>query len=521
MNKIKIEYLPDNKIIETEGELSILQISLKNKIPHTHVCFGEAQCSTCRVEILEGLENLFPRNPQELALAKKKGWDERIRLACQTIPKGNLKLRRLILDEYDSQIAQEESSKYLQGVFDEVVVLFLDIQNFTKFVHLELAYNVTFTLNRYFNLIGDVVLLNDGYIDKFIGDSLMAIFGIGKEKPVIEFCLDGVYSAIKILEVTKEFNHYLKTNFDHEFFVRIGLAYGKAVLGNIGHRKKSQYTAIGNVVNLASRLENANKKTNTEILISDSLYQLLKNKILVGKKFHLKLKGFSNVQIAYELKDLLPEARQSRDQKFNEFNQSSKKLIINSTNKNESSLDKVRFLEIPKNLIPLEIDKQHSQITFKVRHLSIEITGLVKDFDAEFYLDPENFLDSKVKVIIPVKQITTFIEARDQHLYSSDFFDVENFPNVIFVSTEMVLKDQNEYLLYGNLFLRGITKKIALGLKKSEKMDPYGNHRLCFTGNTIVNREDFGMHYNILLNENEFVIGKEIKIFFEFECIKK
>lgn len=520
MEKIKIEYQPDNRIIETEKGLSILQISLKNQIPHTHICFGEAQCSTCRVEILEGLENLPPRNQLEKQLAKKKGWTESIRLACQTIPEGDIKIRRLILDDYDAQIAQEESSFFIQGKLDDIVVMFVDIKDFTKFVERELPYDVVFLLNRYFNIIGDIVLVSDGYIDKFIGDSLMAIFGINKEKPTIEFCLDGVFSAIKILEKTYEFNEYLKKNFNHQLSIRIGLAYGKAVLGMFGHRKKNQYTAIGDVVNLASRLENANKKSNTNILISDSLYQLLKNKLVIGKRFRFKLKGFFNIQIAYELLDIIPEERSKREKQvediFKDSVQTTKEEIYLEANKTDLNLN------ISENLIPLEVDKQHSQILFKVSHLYIEVLGIARDYDAEFYLDPNNFINSRIKVVIPVKQITTFVDARDQHLYSADFFDSERFPNIIFVSTEIVQNEKDEYILYGNLFIRGITKKIQIFLfKRSEIIDPYGNLKICFSGNTNINREDFGIYYNIPLNDGQFLIGKEVKIVFEFECIKK
>lgn len=520
MEKIKIEYQPDDRIVETEKGLSILQISLKNQIPHTHICFGEAQCSTCRVEILEGLENLPPRNELEEHLAKKKGWTESIRLACQTIPEGDIKIRRLVLDNYDAQIAQEESSSFIQGTLDDIVVLFVDIKDFTKFVEKELPYDVVFLLNRYFNTIGDIVLINDGYIDKFIGDSLMAIFGINTKKPTIEFCLDGVFSAIKISEKTYEFNQYLKKNFNHELFIRIGLAYGKAVLGMFGHRKKNHYTAIGDVVNLASRLENANKKTNTTILISDSLYQFLKNKLVIEKKFRLKLKGFSNIQIAYEVLDIIPEEKIKREKKVEDFFKSSVQLTKEevSVEPNKSDLN----LTALTNLVPLEVDKQHSQILFKVSHLYIEVLGIARDFEAELYYDPNNFLNSRIKIVIPVRQITTFVDSRDQHLYSADFFDSEKFPNIIFVSTEIVQNDKNEYILYGNLFIRGITKKIQIFLfKKSEIVDPYGNLKLCFSGNTTINREDFEMYFNITLKNGEFLIGKEVKILFEFECIKK
>lgn len=519
MEKIKIEYLPDNKIVEADPAQTILQISLKNQIPHTHICFGEAQCSTCRVEILEGLENLPPRNSLEEAMAKQKGWNEKIRLACQTIPKGNIKIRRLIIDEYDAQIAQTEHNEFPQGVLEEVVILFLDIKDFTSFSERELAYDVVFALNRYYNKIGDIILSLDGYLDKYIGDSIMAIFGIKKNKPTLEFCIDSVYCALKIQEITKEFNEYLKNNFNEEFQIRIGIAYGKAVLGMIGHRKKPQYTAIGKIVNLASRLETANKKTNTSILISDSLYQLIKNKITTQKPYRLKIKGFSAIQTAYSVLNLDQSEKDKRDKVFQSISTIS---VIKETEEKKIQREQpINEFEISENLIKLEVDKQHSQILFQISHLTSIITGYVKDFEPEIYFDPKNFLNSKIKITIPVKQITTFVEARDQHLYSADFFDAENFPNIIFISNEIIPLEQNQYNVYGNLFMRGISKKISLNLnKKSEEVDLYQNKKICFNGSTTINRLDFNINFNVPLSDNKFLLGNEVNILFEFQCIK-
>lgn len=522
METIKVEYIPDNKIIEAENGLSILQISLKNNIPHTHICFGEAQCSTCRVEILEGIENLPPRNDLEKAMAKKNGWTDTVRLACQTIPNGNIKIRRLILDDYDAQIAQLERSNLPQGKLEEIAIFFLDIKDFTIFSEKELPYDVIFTLNRYYNQIGDIILSFDGYIDKYIGDSLMAIFGIIQNKPTIEFCLDAVYCSLKILEITEKFNEYLQTNFNETFHIRMGLAYGKAVLGMIGHRHKPQYTAIGSVVNLASRLESANKKTNSIILISDSLYQLLQNQIEVHKKYKLRLKGFSKPEIAYSLKSINGTAKEKRDKIFEEkflqiyqtqnetVNQTS--LVENYNNDNN--------LHLTNSHIKIEVDKQHSQILFQISHLTSMITGIVKDFQYEFYLDKQEFKNSKLKLIIPVKSITTFVDARDQHLYSGDFFDADNFPNIIFIGNDFQEIGMNQYNVYGNLFIRGITKKIVLFLeKKSEEVDPFQNKKICFSGNTTINRNDFNINYNIPLTNNNFLIGQMVKIIFEFQCM--
>lgn len=107
-------------------------------------------------------------------------------------------------------------------------------------------------------------------------------------------------------------------------------------------------------------------------------------------------------------------------------------------------------------------------------------------------------------------------------MYSSDFFDVEKYPSIIFVSSEFSAKNKNEFILYGNLFMRGKTKTISINLIQSEESaDPGGNTKLCFMGNTMLNREDFDITYNIPLQNHQFLIGKDVHISFTFECIKK
>ncbi len=514
----KIIYIPDNKVIDIEENLTILQHSLKNQIPHKHVCNGEAQCSTCRIEILEGLENLSSRNSLEERLAKRKGWDEKIRLACQTIPLGDIKIRRLVIDDYDAQIAQNENSQMLSGVLKEIVVFFLDIRNFTQIIEHELPYDVIFSLNRLFNISGDIILFCGGYIDKYIGDSLMGIFGLD-EKPTLEFCMDAIYAIIKIKEKIEENNRYLEKNQLPTFSIRIGIALGKAVVGYIGHRNKIEYTAIGNVVNLASRLESANKKTNTDILISESLYQLLKNKIIVSKKFKLKLKGFESIQNAYHLIDLQKNIKDELEHKFFQKNEKSNQLYAETNHKLHIESEISQGIEIHSNL---EVDKFHSQIVFQVQHLNIKITGIVRDFEIEAFYDENNFLNSRIKIIIPVISLTTFVDQRDQHLYSPDFFDSQTFPNIIFISNEIIETGQNQYTVYGSLFIRGITKTISLHLFfDGETIDPFSNKKVLFHGNTKIERELFNINYNIPFNGDKYLIGKEVDILFEMQFVKK
>src|SRR5476651_844583 len=102
-----IEFQNDGVFEEPDLTQSLLQISLKNRIPHMHVCGGTARCSTCRVMVLENIENCLPRNANEQRLADRKGFEPNIRLACQTCVRGPVKVRRLVLDDGDADMVIE------------------------------------------------------------------------------------------------------------------------------------------------------------------------------------------------------------------------------------------------------------------------------------------------------------------------------------------------------------------------------------------------------------------------------
>jgi len=155
---MKITFQNDNISVEREGkDKSLLEISLEQGIPHYHACGGNAQCSTCRVMVLEGLDRLEPPNIKEKALLEKKGWSaSNVRLACQTRPRAGLTIRRLVIDETDAKLAKGEASEG-RGLERDLAVLFSDLAGFTPFTENALPYDVVHLLDRYFDHMGKTV----------------------------------------------------------------------------------------------------------------------------------------------------------------------------------------------------------------------------------------------------------------------------------------------------------------------------------------------------------------------------
>jgi adenylate cyclase len=290
----------EDKIVETEEtNQTILDVSLKNAIPHIYACGGNARCSTCRVMILDGLENLEPRNEAEKKLSTVKGFEENIRIACQTKFKGDIKLRRLVIDQDDIEIAIKEKSS-TSGREENIAILFSDIRGFTSFSEKALAYDVIHILNRYFKRMGSAILTNEGYIDKYIGDGLMALFGIHKSSP-LETCLSAINSALEMIKELDKLNEYLQAHFGLKFEIGIGIHYGSVILGEVGHPEKMQFTAIGDNVNTASRIESSTKKAGVRLLVSETVYKIVESKVTRGNIFETKLKGKTGKFLLYNI----------------------------------------------------------------------------------------------------------------------------------------------------------------------------------------------------------------------------
>jgi len=288
------------KVFDVEDlDKTLLEHSLENGITHCHACGGNARCSTCRVLVLEGAENLPPRNEAEALLAKQKGFDDNIRLACQTRIRGPVSLRRLVIDSEDMEVAVAGMERSV-GIERNLAVLFSDVRNFTPFSEGFLPYDVVHILNRYFRKVGEEILRHDGYIDKYMGDGIMALFGLEKSDPK-EICADAMLAGLAMLEALTDFNDYMQRQFETSLKIGVGIHFGQAIVGEMGHPKKMQFSAIGDTVNTASRIESATKEHHAGLLISEAVYAHVKDFAHVGKSVEASLKGKSGQHRLYEI----------------------------------------------------------------------------------------------------------------------------------------------------------------------------------------------------------------------------
>lgn len=295
--------LPDDRLVPIREGETILEAALRADLPIAHVCGGRARCSTCRVRILEGLEHCGARASDEQALTGPLGFGPDLRLACQTRVEGDVTLRRLVLDDTDVEIASQLSRQRLgpAGTSKEVTVLFSDIREFTRLSQRLSAYDVMYLLNRYFHRIGDAIENNGGYVVDYFGDGVMALFGI-EDDPLAP--LRGIKAALDIMEIAHGFQPYVATMYGQAFAVGVGLHYGPAVIGVIGSAGNQKLTGIGDTVNIANRVETANKEFGTPMLISDALLRQVAGQVTVGAPREFLPKGSSEPLTLFEVRSL-------------------------------------------------------------------------------------------------------------------------------------------------------------------------------------------------------------------------
>lgn len=295
---ITVEYVGEG-IKEARTGVSILGVSHYHNIPHMSSCGGQARCSTCRVEILAGLSACSPRNEAEMEMARRKSFPPHIRLACQTYLHGSVKLKRLIFDEQDADEAGHQEIGAL-GREMELAVLFCDVRSFTPFVENNPAYDVVHLLNRYFNVIGQPIHEHYGYIDKYIGDGIMVLFGLNPQHGMHP-CVDAVNAALGMQNALEALNVYCRKYFQHNFRIGIGIDYGPVIIGQVGFHLKRQFTALGDVVNTAARIESMTKNTTTGLLVSDIVRRHLPPQYRYGESLSVPLKGKSGEYVLHEV----------------------------------------------------------------------------------------------------------------------------------------------------------------------------------------------------------------------------
>jgi polyisoprenoid-binding protein YceI len=170
-----------------------------------------------------------------------------------------------------------------------------------------------------------------------------------------------------------------------------------------------------------------------------------------------------------------------------------------------------------------EIDSSHSSIHFSVRHLVIaKVRGQFTRWSGTVLAGDGDFARGSVDIVVDASSIDTGVVARDEHLRSADFFDVANYPEMTFRSTGVKRDGSGTLKLAGDLTIKGVTRKVSLAVEvEGHANDPWGNERAAFTATTSIDRRDFGLTWNQVLESGGVVVGDRIDITIDVEAVKQ
>lgn len=274
------------KIISTNDLSNRVQVEYNDetgKLAHTF---------NIMVGALETAYNQIKRYAFKAVLAQKR--EHKIR---------NIFQKYVPADVIDEFFANPE--KMLVGENRVISILFSDIRSFTTISEQMMPDDLVNSLNRYFTVMVDIIMTRGGIVDKYIGDAIMAFFGAPVRHK--DDALRSVLAGIEMNEALEEFNTQQRKLRKPEFQIGVGINYGVVTVGNIGTEKKMDYTIIGDMVNLASRMEGLTKKYHQPLLISESLHQKVKEEVVCRLIDTVAVKGKTKGVKIYTAKKRLSE----------------------------------------------------------------------------------------------------------------------------------------------------------------------------------------------------------------------
>lgn len=243
---------------------SILEVIRSHSIPHASLCGGRGRCATCRVRIGLGFDELAKPSPLERSALRRIAAAPNVRLACQTRPTMPLEITPLMSP--DLHVDDEWREGGVSGEERDVVALFVDLRGSSRFSQRHLPYDVLFILNRFFLEMSAALNDSHGHYAQFEGDGLLALYGL--ERGLEQGCRDVLRGAVAMQQRIDRLNELLRHELKQPLRVGIGIHCGQAIVGTMGPPSAPNYSAIGDCVNAAARLESMTKEFDCIMVVS-------------------------------------------------------------------------------------------------------------------------------------------------------------------------------------------------------------------------------------------------------------
>ncbi len=260
----------NGRTVRVPKGLSVLEASLRNNVPHASVCGGRARCSTCRIRIIGDCTSLPKPSKREAFVLDRvgAGSDPAIRLACQLRPEADLSFFQIFLPQITAASLRTSRPSHI-GEERYLVSMFVDMRGSTKLAEKRLPFDTVFIVNRFLGAVSQAVIECGGQPNQFVGDGQLALFGLSTGPQTA--CRQALKAAAMIAANVDELNLFLKHDLREPVQFGIGIHAGEVIIGDIGYRDHMVFTALGDAVNVAARLQDMTKSLACEAVISDEV----------------------------------------------------------------------------------------------------------------------------------------------------------------------------------------------------------------------------------------------------------
>ena len=263
---INIAY-PGGRVVRVPIGYAVLDASRRASIPHAAICGGRGRCTTCRIRVLRGVDTLPPASASEQASLDRLHAGPSVRLGCQLRPRSDTAVLPLLPPDIGASESRRRDYSESSDIERFVAIMFVDIRNSTALVEKRLPYDVVFLLNHFFDAVAGAVVDTGGAPNQFVGDGMMAIFGIHSGPG--EACSQALAAAQLIHSRLADMNRALADELPEPIAIGVGLHAGSVILGELGYRDRVLLTAIGDSVHVAARLQELTKDHGCQLVVSD------------------------------------------------------------------------------------------------------------------------------------------------------------------------------------------------------------------------------------------------------------
>jgi adenylate cyclase len=250
---------------------TVLESSRIAGVPHASVCGGRGRCSTCRIEVVRGLDRIPAASEDEQRVLRRIRAGADVRLACQLRPTYDVSVLRLLAPTVSPAHTLAPVTP-VAGDEQDIAVFFADLRRFTRLAERKLPYDVVFFLNRYFEAVGQSIEASGGITNQFTGDGVMALFGVGAG--AAEGSRRALMAAREVVDAVARLSESLAAELDGPLRIGIGIHVGPAVVGRMGFGEAMYLTAVGDTVHVASRFQDLTKDYDCQLVISEQVATL-------------------------------------------------------------------------------------------------------------------------------------------------------------------------------------------------------------------------------------------------------